>query len=84
MTDKGNITEEQEQEHQQFNPSTLSETISNCLRSLNSGAFKIYIDNQPVLKLTINQARSNNINLEFGQKFIEMSLSAGTSSLTGK
>jgi hypothetical protein len=84
MIDKGKITEEQEQELQQLNLSTLSETISNCLRSLNSGAFRIDIDNQPVLKLTINQACTNNINLEFGQKFIEMFLLAGTSSLMGK
>lgn len=65
-------------------PHTVSETISNCLRSVNSGTIRIDIDNQLFLKLTISQADINNINLEFGQKFMEMLLAAGMEMISGK
>jgi hypothetical protein len=65
-------------------PHAVSETISNCLRSANSGTVRIDIDRQPFLKLTINQADINIINLEFGQKFMEMLLAAGMEMISSK
>jgi len=64
-------------------PPAVSEKISNCLRSVNSGTVRIDIDNRPFLRLKINQADINNINLEFGHKFIEMFLAAGMKMLSG-
>ena len=53
---------------EQVSQYTVSKTISKCLRSLNGGSIRIDIENQPFLKLTINQENINVLNLEFGEK----------------
>jgi hypothetical protein len=60
--------------HQQTDLDPLSEMISNFLGSVNSGTISIDFDKQPVLRLVINHGAANKINLEFGQKFMEMLL----------
>lgn len=55
----------------------LFTSISNCLRSISSGTLTIQSENQPFLKLLITQSDTEKIKLEFGQKFIEMSLAIG-------
>jgi hypothetical protein len=62
----------------------LSGMISNFLGSVNSGTITIDFNEQPVLKLIINQDGANKINLEFGQKFMEMFLEAFTEMISGK
>jgi hypothetical protein len=69
---------------QQVNPDPLSETFSNFLASVSRGSIRIDIDNQPILKLTINQADINSIKLELGQKFTEMLLDAGIKTISDK
>jgi hypothetical protein len=69
----GERTEKQEQQ-QQISQYTVSKTISKCFRSLNGGSIRIEVENQPFLKLTINQENINGLNLEFGDKFMEMLL----------
>ncbi len=58
-------------------PDPLLIPISNFLKSINSGTITIYIENQPFLKLTITQSDTDKIKLEFGQRFIEISLAIG-------
>lgn len=73
----------EKQERQQVSQYTVSKTISKCLRSLNGGSIRIDIENQPFLKLTINQENINVLNLEFGEKFMEMLLAAAMKMISG-
>jgi hypothetical protein len=66
----------EKQEQQQISQYNASKAISKCLRSLNGGRIRIDVENQPFLKLTINQENINALNLEFGEKFMEMLLVA--------
>jgi len=59
----------------------LAASISGCLRSMNSGTITIHLDNQPFLKLTIAQSDTDKFRIEFGQKFMEMSLVIGLNRL---
>jgi len=68
---------------EQVSQYTVSKTISKCLRSLNGGSIRIDIENQPFLKLTINQENINVLNLEFGEKFMEMLLAAAMEMISG-
>jgi len=68
---------------EQVSQYTVSKTISKCLRSLNGGSIRIDIENQPFLKLTINQENINVLNLEFGEKFMEMLLAAAMEMVSG-
>ncbi|MFY9964439.1 MAG: hypothetical protein WBL44_01185 [Nitrososphaeraceae archaeon] len=68
---------------EQVSQYTVSKTISKCLRSLNGGGIRIDIENQPFLKLTINQENINVLNLEFGEKFMEMLLAAAMEMVSG-
>jgi hypothetical protein len=58
--------------------------ISNFLESVNSGTITIDIDKQPILRLIINQGDTQKINLEFGQKFMEMLFEAGAEMIPGR
>ncbi|MGH9975573.1 MAG: hypothetical protein ACRD8Z_07015 [Nitrososphaeraceae archaeon] len=63
------------QEQQQMSQYTaVSKTVSKCFRTLNGGSIRVEVENQPFLKLTINQENINGLNLEFGDKFMEMLL----------
>ena len=62
----------------------LSGIILNFLGSVNSGTITIELDKQPLLRLKINQDDIDKINLEFGQKFIEILLEAFTEMISGK
>jgi hypothetical protein len=79
----GNEEMIEKQERQQVNQYTVSETISKCLRSLNGGCIRIDIENQSSLKLTINQENINALNLEFGEKFMEMLLAEAMEMISG-
>lgn len=79
----GNEEMIEKQERQQVSQYTVSKTISKCLRSLNGGSIRIDIENQPFLKLTINQENINALNLEFGEKFMEMLLAAAMEMISG-
>jgi hypothetical protein len=68
----------------QTSPDPLFETISSFLSSVNCGAITIDIGEQPFLKLTLNQGDINKINLEFGQKFIEILLEVGMKTISDK
>ena len=69
MTGNEEITKKERR--QQVSQYTVSKTISKCLRSLNGGIIKIYVENQPFLKLAINQENIDALNLDFGEKFME-------------
>ena len=69
--------------HQQTGLDPLSGMISNFLGPVNSGTITIDIGKQPLLKLVINQEDTNNINLEFGQKFMETLLEAWMAMISG-
>jgi hypothetical protein len=62
-------------------PDPLFTSISNCLRSISSGTVTIHIENQSFLKLVMTQSGTEKIKLEFGQKFLEMSLAIGLNRL---
>ena len=62
----------------------LSGIISNFLGSVNSGTLTIELNRQPLLRLKINQDDINKINLEFGQKFMEILLKAFTEMFSGR
>jgi hypothetical protein len=79
----GNEEMIEEQEGQQVSQYTASKTISKCLRSLNGGSIRIDIENQPFLKLTINQENIDALNLEFGEKFMEMLLATAVELISG-
>lgn len=79
----GNEEMIEEQERQQVSQYTASKTISKCLRSLNGGSIRIDIENQPFLKLTINQENIDAFNLEFGEKFMEMLLATAVELISG-
>ncbi len=64
----------EKQEQQQISQCTVSKTISKYFRSLNGGSIRIEVENQPFLKLTINQENINSLNIELGDKFMEMLL----------
>ena len=73
-------TERYQQDH--LNP--LSGMISNLLRAMNSGTIIVELDRQPLLRLKIDQDDINKINLEFGQKFIEILLEALTEMISDR
>ena len=62
----------------QANLGPLSGIISNSLGSVNSGTITVEVDRQFLLRLKINQNELNKINLEVGQKFMEILLEAFT------
>lgn len=70
--------------YQQADLDPLSGIILNFLGSVNSGTITIELDKQPLLRLKINQDDIDKINLEFGQKFIEIFLEAFTEMISGK
>lgn len=70
--------------YQQADLDLLSGIILNFLGSVNSGTITIELDKQPLLRLKINQDDIDKINLEFGQKFIEILLEAFTEMISGK
>ena len=70
--------------YQQADLDPLSGIILNFLGSVNSGTITIELDKQPLLWLKINQDDIDKINLEFGQKFIEILLEAFTEMISGK
>jgi hypothetical protein len=51
---------------------------------VNSGTITIELDKRHLLRLKINQDDIDKINLEFGQKFIEILLEAFTEMISGK
>ena len=63
---------------------SLSGIISNLLGSANSGTVIVELDKQLLLRLKIDQDDINKINLEFGQKFIEILLEAFTEMVTNR
>jgi hypothetical protein len=64
--------------YRQANLGPLSDIISNSLGSVNSGTITMEVDKQFLLRLKINQNELNKINLEVGQKFMEILLEAFT------
>ena len=70
--------------YQQGDLDPLSGIISNFLGSVNSGTLIIELDRQPLLRLKVNQDDINKINLEFGQKFMEILLKAFTEMISGR
>jgi hypothetical protein len=70
--------------YQQADLDPLSGIILNFLGSVNSGTITIELDKQPLLRLKINQDDIDKINLEFGQKFIEILMEAFTEMISGK
>lgn len=70
--------------NQQADLDPLSRIISNFLGSVNSGTLTIELNRQPLLRLKINQDDINKINLEFGQKFMEILLKAFTEMISGR
>ncbi len=70
--------------NQQADLDPLSGIISNFLGSVNSGTLTIELNRQPLLRLKINQDNINKINLEFGQKFMEILLKAFTEMISGR
>lgn len=70
--------------YQQADLDPLSGIILNFLGSVNSGTITIELDKQPLLRFKINQDDIDKINLEFGQKFIEILLEAFTEMISGK
>ena len=70
--------------NQQADLDPLSGIISNFLWSVNSGTLTIELNRQPLLRLKINQDNINKINLEFGQKFMEILLKAFTEMFSGR
>ena len=70
--------------NQQADLDPLSGIISNFLGSVNSGTLTIELDRQPLLRLKVNQDDINKINLEFGQKFMEILLKAFTEMISGR
>ena len=70
--------------YQQTSLDPLSGIISNFLGSVNSGTLTIELNRQPLLRLKINQDNINKINLEFGQKFMEILLKAFTEMISDR
>ena len=70
--------------YQQTSLDPLSGIISNFLGSVNSGTLIIELDRQPLLRLKVNQDDINKINLEFGQKFMEILLKAFTEMISDR
>ena len=79
----GNEEVIEKQERQQVSQFIVSKTISKYLRSLKGGSIWIDIENQPFLKLTINQENIDELNLEFGEKFMEMLLAIAVELISG-
>jgi hypothetical protein len=67
-----------------LNPLSGFTVMSNFLGSVDSGMITIELDKQPLLLLKINQDDINKINLEFGQKFMEILLEAFTEVIFGR
>lgn len=70
--------------YQQDDLNPLSGIISKFLGATNSGTIIVELDRQLLLRLKIDQTEINKINLEFGQKFIEMLLEAFTEIISGR
>ena len=70
--------------NQQADLDPLSGIISNFLGSVNSGTLTIELNRQPLLRLNINQDNINKINLEFGQKFMDILLKAFTEMISDR
>ncbi len=70
--------------YQQADLNPLSGIISNFLGLVNSGTLIIELDRQPLLRLKANQDDINKINLEFGQKFMEILLEAFAEMISGR
>ena len=79
----GNEEVIEKQERQQVSQFIVSKTISKYLRSLKGGSIWIDIENQPFLKLTINQENIDALNLEFGEKFMETLLAIAVELISG-
>ena len=79
----GNEEGIEKQERQQVSQFIVSKTISKYLRSLKGGSIWIDIENQPFLKLTINQENIDALNLEFGEKFMETLLAIAVELISG-
>ena len=79
----GNEEVIEKQEQQQVSQFIVSKTISKYLRSLKGGSIWIDIENQPFLKLTINQENIDALNLEFGEKFMETLLAIAVELISG-
>jgi hypothetical protein len=69
---------------QQTSPDLLSDTILIFLPSVSRGSIRIDMNNQPILKLTINQADVNKIYLEIGQKFMDILFATGMEMISGQ
>jgi hypothetical protein len=78
------MTRRTESHQQRADIDPVSGMISNILGSVNSGTITIDIDKQPLLRLIINQGDTQKINLEFGQKFMELLFEAVAEMISGK
>ena len=78
------MTRRTERHQQQADLDPVSKMITNILGSVNSGTITIDIDKQPLLRLIINQGDTQKINLEFGQKFMEMLTEASIEMICSK
>ena len=78
------MTRKTESHQQRADLDQVTGMISNILGSVNSGTITIDIDKQPLLRLVINQGDTQKINLEFGQKFMEMLFEAVAEMISGK
>lgn len=62
----------------------LSGMISQFLEATNRGTIIVELDRQLLLRLKIDQGDLNKINLEFGQKFIEILLETFTEMISDR
>ena len=70
--------------YQQDDLNPLSGIISQFLGATNRGTIIVELDRQPLLRLKIDQGDINKINLEFGQKFIEILLETFTEMISDR
>ena len=78
---KGTTTKGTTTKYKHNSQDLLAASISDCLRSMKSGTITIHLDKKPFLKLTIAQSDTDKFRVEFGQKFMEMSLVIGLNKL---
>jgi hypothetical protein len=62
----------------------LSGIIPKFLGAMNRGTIIVELDRQPLLRLKIDQGDINKINLELGQKFIEILLETFTEMISSR
>ena len=67
--------------HNQASLDPLPSSISNFLKSVNSGIITIHVENEPFLRLTIKHSDTDRLKLEFGQRFVEEALEKGLNRL---